>query len=246
MKKIIALFAAALTVFSAAAQNQKLNFEAPLFGVTRKNVNPKWSVVAFGEVSGGYSHRLNTPAQIRPSGYFGELNILELRYRPWRDGNVFTWGITRSLDVQPVVKGTVFSEDGKFIPTPENWLSAYSMTGEPVTFLQIGYTREFGDWKAAIFVSPGIGHGTSQNQYKGGIPFYEDGLFYGSPEDGRKIAGYFPGASHMANYYDYYGFRLGVKAGIWYRCIGLKVGWHLGSVAPGNQNVLSVGLSVRY
>lgn len=41
-------------------------------------------------------------------------------------------------------------------------------------------------------------------------------------------------------------FRLGVKAGIWYRSVGLKVGWHLGSVAPGNQNVVCVGLSLRY
>lgn len=246
MKKIIALFAAALTVFSAAAQNQKLDFEAPLFGITRKNVSPKWSFVAFGEVSGGYSYRLNTPPQIRPSGYYGELSILELRYRPWRNGNVFSWGITRSMDVQSVVKGTVFSEEGKFIPTPENWLNARAFTGETVTYLQFGYTRESGDWKAAVFVSPGIGHGTSQNQYSGGIPFYEDELTYGSPEDGRAIAGYFPGASHIERSYGYHGFRLGVKAGIWYRSVGLKVGWHLGSVAPGNQNVVCVGLSLRY
>lgn len=240
------MFAAAMTVLSAAAQNQKLNFEAPLFGVTKKNVKPAWSVVAFGEISGGYSHRFNAPSQIQPSGYFTELNILELRYRPWRNGNMFSWGISRSLDVQPVSKGTVFSEDGSFIPVPVNWLNARASVAERVTSLNFGYTREFGDWKAALFLSPGIGYGIFHNEYTGGIAFPKGGLGYGPITDDTEVI-YLPGgASHSSNSYGYNGFRLGVKAGIWFRKVGLTAGWHYRSVAPGNQNVVSVGISLRY
>ena len=41
MKKIVLMVAAALAVCPAIAQNAKLNFEAPLFGVTMKNVKPQ-------------------------------------------------------------------------------------------------------------------------------------------------------------------------------------------------------------
>ena len=49
MKKVFLLLTAAFVALSASAQNDKLNFEAPLFGVTKKNVKPKWSVVALPE-----------------------------------------------------------------------------------------------------------------------------------------------------------------------------------------------------
>lgn len=61
---------AVIACFSATAQRsdttstvigKKLNFEAPLFGVTVKNVKPTWSLVVFGEVNLGYSYALNVP-----------------------------------------------------------------------------------------------------------------------------------------------------------------------------------------
>ena len=70
MKKLFLAISAVLAVLSAAAQapgtestvvGKKLNFEAPLFGVTVKNVKPQWSLVAFGEVSLGYSHAFHVP-----------------------------------------------------------------------------------------------------------------------------------------------------------------------------------------
>ncbi|MBQ7060120.1 MAG: hypothetical protein IJM83_12615, partial [Firmicutes bacterium] len=67
MKKVFLSLLAALIALSASAQNNKLNFEAPLFGVTKKNVKPKWSVVAFGGIQAGYSYR-NVESPIRSSG----------------------------------------------------------------------------------------------------------------------------------------------------------------------------------
>ena len=91
MKRILLLAVAIIACQTVNAQKpgirsdimlDKLNFEAPLFGVTKKNVKPKWSVVAFGEVSAGFSYRFNVPEQIHPDGGYAELGVLELRYRP--------------------------------------------------------------------------------------------------------------------------------------------------------------------
>ena len=90
MKKVLILLVAALAALPAAAQHtEKLNFEAPLFGVTKKNVKPKWSVVVFGGVQAGYSYRF-VEDPIRSSGLFGELDLIDFRLRPWRDGNTFS------------------------------------------------------------------------------------------------------------------------------------------------------------
>ena len=249
MKKVITMAAAVLMVVSAAAQNTKLNFEAPLFGVTKKNVKPALSVVVFSEVSGGYSHRLNAPAEVRPSGHFMELNLVELRYRPWRNGNLFSWGLSYSMDFQPVLKGTMFSESGDFIPKPERWLSARATVAEQVTSLKIGYTREFGDWRASLFVSPGIGYGIRHNQYTLGTPFPKNGTAFEPITEDTEVI-YLPGFrawdSRSENSYGNQGFRLGIQAGLWYRSFGLTAGWHLRSIAPGNQNGVSVGVSIRY
>ena len=87
---MILALAVVLMALPALAQD-RLNFEAPLFGVTKKNVKPKWSVVAFGEVSGGYSYRFNLPSQIHPNGGYAELNLLELRFRPGGTGICCRW-----------------------------------------------------------------------------------------------------------------------------------------------------------
>ena len=58
MKRVLLLLVAIIACQTVNAQKpgirsdimlDKLNFEAPLFGVTKKNVKPKWSVVAFPE-----------------------------------------------------------------------------------------------------------------------------------------------------------------------------------------------------
>ena len=61
MKKIVLMVAAALAVCPAIAQNAKLNFEAPLFGVTMKNVKPQWSLVVFSGAEAGASNSLAVP-----------------------------------------------------------------------------------------------------------------------------------------------------------------------------------------
>ena len=134
MKNVFLSLMAALIALSASAQNDKLNFEAPLFGVTKKNVKPKWSVVAFGGIQAGYSYR-NVESPIRSSGLYGELDLVDFRLRPWRNGHVFSWGLSRSFDVQRLAKGTVYGQDGSFIGKPASWIWARSHAAESVTSL---------------------------------------------------------------------------------------------------------------
>ncbi len=245
MKRVIITILAMMTVLSAAAQNQiiqstvkgeKLNFEAPLFGVTKKNVTPKWSLVALGELSGGYSYRMNLPEQIHSNGIFAEMNLLEMRYRPWRDGNLFSLGLCESIDTHLATKTTFFGNDGIFTTISPGWLFARALAMECVVSLDLGYTREFGDWKAGLFFSPGVGYGILQNRYRAG----DTGL----------VGSY----RHRDNIYTHNGLRLGVNAGIWYQSIGLIVGWHCRSIDRNNinifrgdnQNVIHVGISIRY
>ncbi len=65
---------------------------------------------SFREFYGNMCYK--APSQMNASGYYGELNLVELRYRPWRDGNLFSWGITTSVERHPLGKG--FS----FLPVP--------------------------------------------------------------------------------------------------------------------------------
>jgi hypothetical protein len=239
MKKVILTLMAIMTVLSAAAQN-KLNFEAPLFGVTKKNVNPTWSLVAFGEVKGGYSYRFDVPSQIDPNGGFAELNIVDLRYRPGRKGSVISLGLSQSLDVHFVNKANFFGPDGQFMPNPGGWLAGRAIAAERVVSLNFGYVQEFGDWKAGLFISPGAGHGILHNRYRAHYGPYEDMPNYTLVGTLR----------YRDNIYSHNGWRMGISAGIWYRNIGLTAGWHmrniLEGIQSGNQNVIHAGISIRY
>lgn len=243
MKRFLLAVAAALVVMSASAQD-KLNFEAPLFGVTKKNVKPKWSVVAFGEVGGGYSYRFNLPAQIHGNGGFAELNLVELRYRPWRNGNMLSLGLSGCLDAHVATKTTYFGKDGQFTAPTPGWLAARAIAAERVISLNLGYTREFGDWRTGLFLSPGVGHGILQNRYWAGVPEYDPE--YGDTALSSINMGFVGSYRHRENMYMPNGLRLGISAGIWYRSVGLMVGWHYRSVLPGNQNVIHAGISIRY
>lgn len=141
MKKVLSIVSAALVAITAAAQSpdttstvvgRKLNFEAPLFGLTMKNVKPKWSMIYFAGVRGGYSFRLDAPDEMNASGYFGELDLIEIRYRPWRDGNVFSCGLTYSIERHMLKKGYAFDNDGSFIPIPAGWLNNQSSSVEEI------------------------------------------------------------------------------------------------------------------
>ena len=242
MKRLLLTLSAALTVFSAAARNQKLNFEAPLFGVTHKNVKPAWSVVALSGVEIGASYAIGVPDAMTPLGYSAEATLLELQARPWRNGNLFSAGVTFSTDRHYLKQDQfAFGDDGSLVPLPP-MANCLSMSIERAVSLQLGYVHEFGDWKVGLFLLPGIGLTTERNSYSTVISPDSDVLRFRDPY-------------HRAPYFQdnasgNLGFRLGIKAGVWYRNVGLSVGYYPAGVGPTSfakrYDMVKVGLSIRY
>ena len=61
IKKIVLILVAGLIAIEASAQapdttstvvGRKLNFEVPIFGITKRDLKPTWSIVTFDEISG--------------------------------------------------------------------------------------------------------------------------------------------------------------------------------------------------
>jgi hypothetical protein len=248
MKRMLTLIVFALTIVTANAQNPKLNFEAPLFGVTAKNVKPAWSVVAFGNVEAGASFACQTPDAMRPVGCYAELTLVELQARPWRNENYFTCGITVSSDRHFLqVNKYAFGLDGSIVPLPALALTAtWSSFIENAVSLQLGYVREFGNWKTGISLLPGIGWTTQRNSYVGGAAYYneyEDVLQFRHDTRGRNTLIQDNASGNL-------GFRLELKAGIWYKNIGLTASYSPAGIGPhgfcNRYDSFKVGISFRY
>ena len=262
MKKIlIAGIVTALSLpFSATAQDtvstvvgKKLNFEAPLFGVSLKKEKPVWTVTAFGEISGGVSYRFGTPSQMKPVGYFADLSLLELRYRPRRDGHLFTWGISTAAQGNSLKKGWSWDEKGGIAATPANWLKAKAAQVEVRINFPVGYVYEWGDWKTGFWIVPGYGHTSLRNIYSLGVPVSLDGPGYGAASPGSPVV-YVEaddGNRHVEQLNGNFGFRLGLKAGLGWRNVGFSVGYDFSkSVGPGHFaprfDTVSAGIMVRH
>ena len=243
-KKAILMVAAVLSVFPATAQIQdKLNFEVPLFGVSMKNVKPQWSLVLFGELNLGYSYAFQVPEQyltldyttatgevsytekmpsgLRPSGFYGDISIMEVRLRPWRDGNMFALGLTFGTDSRNLHKGALFGPDYQPVQTLSGRMGQYALGtySENAWSLSVGYFREFGDWSMGIQMLPGFGYAVYTNRTQGG---HVDRSRTGS------------------------GFRLGTKVSAWYRHFGAFVSCRPSLTGPRPYTTLSAGLSIRY
>ncbi len=207
----------------------KPNFELPLFNITQQDVIPRWSIVAFDEISGGWNYMPGVPGAMKPSGLYGDMSLIALRYRPWKDGNLFTMGLLCSLSVNRLKKDWSFADGGALISTPAHWEKARSTYAEQSIGLQTGYVREFGDWKAGVFAVPSLTMAQLRNEYS--------------------IQG-IPGLRRQDNMNTAYDFRMGFKAGIWYQNCGVSIaykpviGKNNGPVPQ--YNAFQLGISVRY
>ena len=239
MKKALSTLLAVLSLLSAYGQapdttstvvGNKLNFEVPLVGVSRRDIIPTWSLVAFDEISGGWNYLRGAPGAMNPSGFYGDLSLIALRYRPWKDGNLFTVGLVCGLSVNRLNKGWSFADGGALISTPAQWEKTRSSYSEQSIGLQTGYVREFGDWKAGVFAVPSLAMNQLRNEYS------IQGISGLRRQDNMNTA--------------YGGFRMGLKAGIWYQNCGVSIaykpviGKNNGPVPQ--YNAFQLGISVRY
>ena len=238
IKKVVLILVVGLIAIEASAQapdttstvvGRKLNFEVPIFGITKRDLKPTWSIVTFDEISGGFNYLIGVHGHLKPSGWYGDLSIIALRYRPWRDGNVFSAGLLGGVNVNRLQNGYSFGDDGSIVTTPAIWDNAKSTYSDNHVGLQIGYIREFGDRKAGAFVIPALGTTSLRNEYS--------------------IQG-ISGIKRQDNLNTNNGFRLGFKAGVWYQDIGVSMGYNPVIGKNSGQvpmyNSMQIGISVRY
>lgn len=259
MKRIILIISAALAVLSAAAQapgtgstvaGKKLNFEAPLFGLTVKNVKPQWSLVAFGEVNLGYSHAFHVPEYyytyegttvpigLHSGGIYGAVSLLELRYRPWRNGNLFMLGLNGGFETRSLPRRTLFDDNNEPVRVAHVMGSFDAAYSERMLSLELGYVRESGDWSFGIQLQPGLGYSQYRNLYSTTMVPVMDGLV---------LHGGGKSELHADTAITNVGFRFGAKAAVWYRKFGAFVsvrpgGWSFGPA----YTTISTGLTIRY
>ena len=273
MKRTLITIVSALAVLSAAAQvpatssnviGEKLNFEAPLFGVTARNVRPTWSLVAFGEINFGYSHALNIPekthikqgttasgetveyadytVKLHSGGICGDLSLVELRLRPWRDGTLFFWGLNLGFESHSLPSGYLFNKDNEpvLVRMTNTAIASYQ---ERMLSLEMGYVREMGNWSFGLQLLPGIGHSLYRNNYE------SRGLYMGK-EEGIDLhaGGKYPHRRDDA--IGQLGLRFGARADVWYRAFGAFVSVrpaHTGYNGGGpDYTTVSAGLTIRY
>ena len=88
MKKAVLILVAGFMAMEAYAQapdtmstvvGRKLNFEAPVFGLSERDIKPAWSVVMLDEAAVGLNYMLGIPGEIKPAGIFADLSLVALR-----------------------------------------------------------------------------------------------------------------------------------------------------------------------
>ena len=81
MKKAVLILVAGFMAMEAYAQapdttstvvGRKLNFEAPVFGLSERDIKPAWSVVMLDEAAVGLNYMLGIPGEIKPAGIFAD------------------------------------------------------------------------------------------------------------------------------------------------------------------------------
>ena len=130
IKKVVLILVAGLIAMEAYAQapdttstvvGRKLNFEVPIFGITKRDFKPTWSIVTFDEISGGFNYLMGVPGQLKPSGWYGDLSIIALRYRPWRDGNVFSAGLHAQGDRKRSFSSSGIADQDDIFPVSDEF-----------------------------------------------------------------------------------------------------------------------------
>lgn len=237
MKKLAISMMALLAAVSAAAQTPevsstvngaKLNFEAPLFGIRVKEAKPLFSMTSFAGFKAGVGIRFDAPGEMNDRAFYGSCDLIEFRFRPWRDGNLFSVGMTFTGEGYKLKPGYYLDRSGGISEAPADLVDLKSYSAEFIYGLNLGYTREWGSFKTGIFVTPGFGCSLHRNL--GTVK--SSSLVLNEQLEGNR------------------GFRLSVGAGVWYEALGVIAEYNFGKVGPHGElpryDRLSISLLVRY
>lgn len=181
-----------------------------------------------GWLAVGYNYNLNVPDGMVHSGLCIDLCLFEYGF-PVRATTTLSVGILDlQIDQRFLKKDALFNHDGTV-----SFLGVTGATSSMRDFVfsfPLGVRQKLGGaWGASLYVAPGVGLISYQNKY------VEDNMRHRhnvSPVNGRA------------------GFRLDIKAAVWYQDLGLYLRYQPVGFNPKDSEhkiqTLSVGLALRY
>ncbi len=179
----------------------------------------KWDLgISFGAT---YNYSFNAPSGLSNSGWGLDLSLLEMRWNGWNSGSITMGILDLMFDWQYMQKGNKFSNVGVITPASDGKGYRNDFTiGFPV-----GINQQFGkDFGISLQAVPGIGLYGYQNEFVENGMRHRDYLY---PDKGRV------------------GFRLNLKATIWYSDFGVLVRYNPLASKDFGTTILSVGIAFR-
>ena len=180
----------------------------------------KWDLGATFGVT--YNYSFNAPSGLSNSGLGLDLSLFEMQWNGWKGGSLTLGILDFIFDWQFLLKGNAFTgTDGGIVPAADG--KGYR---SDVTFgFPVGINQQFGkDFGISLIAVPGVGLYRYNNDYILAGVHHEDSLY---PTKGRV------------------GFRLNLKAIIWYNDFGVLVRYQPLASPDMNTTVLSVGIALR-
>lgn len=220
MKKIFAsvlLALACTTVFGQAVKDSAWNDDFTKI----EFADSKWDMGL--SVGATYNYSFNAPAGLSNNGWGLDLSLFEMHWKGWQNGYLTLGILDMMFDWQYLLKGNKFTGIGGGI-TP-----ALDGTGHRADFqlgFPIGINQQFGkDFGISLQAVPGIGLHTYVNEYNDGFDVHHK--------------------EHMFPNKDRVGFRLNLKATLWYGDFGVLVRYNPLASKDLGTTILSVGITFR-
>lgn len=221
MKRIIVTLMLAAACTCAMAQSIKDSLWDSDKDINVKIGDSKWEVnPTFGFT---YNYSFNAPAGLSNSGWGMDFSLFEMQWNGWKSGSITLGIFDFMIDFQFLQKGFAF--DGL---TVGGIALANEGKGHRTDFtfgFPVGINQQFGkDFGISLLAVPGFGVYTYKNSYNANGFRHNDTL---SPRNQRV------------------GFRLDLKATIWYGDFGVLVRYQPLATQDMNTTVLSVGIAFR-
>ena len=173
-----------------------------------------------------YNYTLDAPAGLNNSGFGVDISLFELQWKGWNSGSITLGFLDCIMDWQFLQKGFRFTpETAPLMITGVNDGRSSGNRFDVSFGFPVGINQQFGrDLGISLIAVPGIGFYTYKNDYVSNGVHHEDVLY---PTSGR------------------IGFRLNLKATIWYGDFGVLVRYQPLASKDMNTTILSVGFALR-
>ena len=195
--------------------------------VSAKKKDIRWDFGAYAALS--YNASFPLPERMVTSGLGLDLSLANLKFYA-APGTVLSVGFLNFMaDFHYLRKGSMFLDNGIAVSAVHDARSKAHIGDFSFSF-PVGITQKFyGYWAASLFVAPGVGFFSYNNDYIEGGTHHRNAFY---PTTGRT------------------GFRLDIKAAVWYQDVGLIVRYRPVAFRTAENGkmlqTVSFGIALRY